>query len=229
MNASFARFTSWTVHDITRMEREMLECLRWDVYVSAEESVHSTRQELPPHPTDCSQTLSRLALRLLHRASGFYSAHLATAARLSGTDDGTPDPGAALLGNLFLMQPRPGVEERSWKHGLVKAPGEGGSRIPTSPDMPTVYLDASPGLPPGRASRVRMASEPAPSVGIGLGGGRQPTKGGGQTVWRKGRLERRSSAGDEQSHSQDVDTALTNKIGRRSVLLERSETQTPSQ
>lgn len=37
MNASFARYTSWTVRDICRMEREMLECLRWDVYVSAEE------------------------------------------------------------------------------------------------------------------------------------------------------------------------------------------------
>lgn len=151
--------------------------------------------------------------RLLHRAEGFYSAHLASDLRLSGADDGLPDPTNGWVGNLFLMRPRSGVEEQSWKHGLVKAPGEGGSRIPSSPEQSIFSDSPAPDLGPGH--RMRGVTDPTGlAVGAGLGGGK-PYKGGEPTVWRRGRLERRGSEGSERTS--DRDSSLTPKIERRSV------------
>ncbi|KAL7416320.1 hypothetical protein BDY24DRAFT_230247 [Mrakia frigida] len=124
MNSSLVPYTPWTLPNINVMEKEMLGCLRFDVFIST--------------------------TQFLHRASGFWDRHLllrSTRPSSPPTDLFFTDPFSAstsnatttaspaalssstLNGNLFLTQRRPGVKERRWKGGLVRSCSEMGSRL----------------------------------------------------------------------------------------------------
>ncbi|KAL7416383.1 hypothetical protein BDY24DRAFT_233017 [Mrakia frigida] len=148
LSKSFVPYTPWDLKEVVTMEKQLLGCLKWDVFISSKE--------------------------LLHRATGFWNDAQTLATRSKGIDSGD----VSIPGNLFLLQKRPGVEEKSWRGGIVRGSGVGGSRILA-----------------GGVDEVEVDPESRDGEG-----GRQRGRGDDEdedeelsTVWKGGRLERRGT------------------------------------
>ncbi|KAL7409080.1 hypothetical protein BDY24DRAFT_242676 [Mrakia frigida] len=116
INSSFVKYTPWSLKDINTMEKQLLKCLRWDLWISGDQ--------------------------VLHRASGFWKDHQTPSSSASASPPSSSSTSASLssysfpsnveapvVDNLFLMHRRDGIDELGWRGGLVRGSGEEGRRI----------------------------------------------------------------------------------------------------